>query len=305
MTSVAAPKYLDAKALANVARLEVRARLLVEGFLTGQHRSPYHGVAIEFAGHREYVPGDDLKHVDWKVWSKTDRLYIKQYEEETNLGCQLVIDASRSMGYGNQSSPAWSKFDHAATAAAALAYLLNQQHDAVGLVTFDTQIGRQLPASAHPAHLRRLLHELEQVTPAAETDVSRLFLDLADAVQRRGIVALFSDLFLDRQTLKQCLRQFRSRKQEVIVFHVLHGDELTFPFEDTTLFRDLEQTRELQTNPRSLRRAYLDVFQNYLAEVQRICGAEGVDYVRLSTAEPLDAALAAYLSLRSRLRKRM
>jgi uncharacterized protein (DUF58 family) len=305
MPAAAAPKYLDAKSLANIARLEVRARLLVEGFLTGQHRSPYHGVAIEFAGHREYVPGDELKHIDWRVWSKTDRLYIKQYEEETNLGCQLLVDASRSMSYGSQSHPAWSKFDHAATAAAALAYLLNQQHDAVGLVTFDTQIGRQLPASAHPAQLRRLLHELEQVTPAAETDVSGLFLDLAAAINRRGIVAFFSDLFVDRDTLRKCLRQFRGRKQEVIVFHVLHADELTFPFEDTTLFRDLEQQRELQTNPRSLRKAYLDVFNAYLAEVQKLCGAEGIDYVRLSTAEPLDAALAAYLSLRSRLRKRM
>uniref|UniRef100_A0A7C2JWK8 DUF58 domain-containing protein n=1 Tax=Schlesneria paludicola TaxID=360056 RepID=A0A7C2JWK8_9PLAN len=300
-----APKYIDAKSLSRISRLEVRARLLVEGFLTGQHRSPYHGVAIEFAGHREYVAGDELKHIDWRVWSKTDRLYIKQYEEETNLGCQLLVDASRSMKYGDQSQPAWSKFDHAATAAAALAYLLNQQHDAVGLVTFDTKIGRQLPASAHPAQLRRLLHELEQVVPDDQTDVSSLFLDLATTINRRGIVAFFSDLFVDRDTLRECFRRFRGRKQEVIVLHVLHADELTFPFEDTTLFRDLEQSRELQTNPRSLRRAYLDVFQGYLAEVQKLCGAEGIDYVRLNTAEPLDAALAAYLSLRSRLRKRM
>lgn len=302
--AVQTPKYLDPKSVERISRLDVRARLVVEGFLTGQHKSPYHGFAIEFAGHREYVPGDELKHIDWRVWSKTDRLYIKEYEEETNLKCHLLLDCSKSMRYGEKSSPPWSKFDYAATAAASLAFLLQQQQDAIGLVTFHTQIDRQLPPSAHPSHLKRLLHELEQVTPDNQTDVSGLFLQLAAQVRKRGIVVLISDLFLDRETLKESLKQFRLRRHEVIVFHVLHEDELTFPFEDNALFRGLEVDVELQTNPKALRRSYLEIFGKYLSDVQRICTSQGVDYVRMSTADPLDAALAAYLTLRRRTRKR-
>lgn len=300
----ATPKYLDAKSVERISRLDVRARLVVEGFLTGQHKSPYHGFAIEFAGHREYVPGDELKHIDWRVWSKTDRLYIKEYEEETNLKCHLLLDCSKSMTYGEKSSPPWSKFDYGATAAASLAFLLQQQQDAIGLVTFHTQIDRQLPPSSHPSHLKRLLHELEQVTPDNKTDVSGLFLQLAAQVRKRGIVVLISDLFLDRETLKETLKQFRLRRHEVIVFHVLHEDELTFPFEDNTLFRGMEIDVELQTNPKALRRSYLEILGKYLDDVRRICTSQGVDYVRMSTADPLDAALAAYLTLRRRTRKR-
>jgi uncharacterized protein (DUF58 family) len=302
--AVQTPKYLDPKSVERISRLDVRARLVVEGFLTGQHKSPYHGFAIEFAGHREYVPGDELKHIDWRVWSKTDRLYIKEYEEETNLKCHLLLDCSKSMRYGEKSSPPWSKFDYAATAAASLAFLLQQQQDAIGLVTFHTQIDRQLPPSSHPSHLKRLLHELEQVTPDNQTDVSGLFLQLAAQVRKRGIVVLISDLFLDRETLKESLKQFRLRRHEVIVFHVLHEDELTFPFEDNALFRGLEVDVELQTNPKALRRSYLEILGKYLSDVQRICTSQGVDYVRMSTADPLDAALAAYLTLRRRTKKR-
>ena len=300
----AAPKYLDAKSVERVSRLDVRARLVVEGFLTGQHRSPYHGFAIEFAGHREYVPGDELKHIDWRVWSKTDRLYIKEYEEETNLKCHLLLDCSKSMRYGEKSSSKWSKYDHAATAAAALAFLLQQQQDAVGLVAFNTKIDRILPPSAHPSHLKRLLHELEQVTPDDRTDVSGLFLQLASQVRQRGIVVLISDLFLDPETLRESLKQFRLRRHEVVVLHVLHDDELKFPFEDNTLFRGLEVNVELQTDPKGLRRSYLEIFGKYLDNVRKICASQNVDYVQLNTAEPLDAALAAYLTLRQKTRKR-
>jgi uncharacterized protein (DUF58 family) len=298
------PKYLDAKSIERVSRLDVRARLVVEGFLTGQHKSPYNGFAIEFAGHREYVPGDELKHIDWRVWSKTDRLYIKEYEEETNLKCHLLLDCSRSMRYGDKAATAWSKFDHAATAAAATAYLLQQQQDSVGLVTFNTKIDRVLPPSAHPSQLKRLLNELEQVAPDDKTDVSGLFLQLASQIRKRGIVVLISDLFLDLETLRESLRQFRLRRHEVIVFHVLHEDELTFPFEDTTLFRGMEADAELQTDPKALRRSYLEIFGRYLENVRKLCSSQGVDYVQLNTAEPLDAALAAYLVLRQRTRKR-
>ncbi len=301
----AAPqKYLDAKAISRISRLDVRSRLVVEGFLTGQHQSPYHGFAIEFAGHREYVPGDEIKHIDWRVWSKTDRLYIKEYEEETNLKCHILLDCSKSMRYGEKSDPPWSKFDYAATAAASLAFLLQQQQDAVGLTTFHSQIDRQLPPSSHPSQLKRLLHELEQVQPDQQTDVGDLFLQLAGQIRQRGIVVLVSDLFLDANTLAESLKQFRLRRHEVIVMHVLHEDELTFPFQDNTLFRDLEMDREIHTNPRALRRSYLEIFGRYLENVRKICASQNIDYVRLNTAEPLDAALAAYLTLRQRTKTR-
>lgn len=298
------PKFLDPKAISRIARLDVRSRMVVEGFLTGQHKSPYHGFAIEFAGHREYVPGDEIKHIDWRVWSKTDRLYIKEYEEETNLKCHILLDCSKSMRYGEKSEPAWSKFDYAATAVASLAFLLQQQQDAVGLTTFHTQIDRQLPPSSHPSQLKRLLHELEQVRPDNKTDISALFLQLAGQIRQRGIVVLVSDLFLDMNTLTEALQQFRLRRHEVIVLHVLHEDELTFPFDDNTLFRGLEVDQEVHTNPRVLRRSYLEVFERYLENVRKLCASQNIDYVRLNTAEPLDAALAAYLTLRARTRKR-
>src|SRR5688572_30356915 len=168
-----AATYLDPKTLDRIKRLDVRARLVVEGFITGQHRSPYHGFAVEFATHREYAPGDDIRHIDWKVWSKTDRLYIKEYEEETNLKCTIVLDCSKSMRYGSAAGgDAWSKFDYAATGAASLAYLLQQQQDAVGLVTFNTKVVRNLPASSHPNHLKLMLHELQETEVDERTDVA-------------------------------------------------------------------------------------------------------------------------------------
>src|SRR5262245_46697375 len=247
----APPTYLDAKTLERIKRLDVRARLVVEGFIAGQHRSPYHGLAVEFATHREYDPGDDLRHIDWKVWSRSDRLYIKEYEEETNLQCTIVLDASRSMQYGG----GWRKFDYAATAAASLAYLLHRQQDAVGLVTFTTSIQKNLPASSHPSHLKLLLHELENIQPADKTDVAQVFPELARQIRRRGLMVLLSDLLLPITTLAEALKQFRLRRHEVIVFHVMHHDELTFPFDDSTLFRGLEEPIEMQADPRALRRS--------------------------------------------------
>jgi uncharacterized protein (DUF58 family) len=300
--STAPPRqYLDAKTLDRIKRLDVRARLVVEGFITGQHRSPYNGFAVEFAAHREYTPGDDTKHIDWKVWSKTDRLYIKEYEEETNLKCTILLDCSKSMRYGE----GWSKFDYAATAAASLAYLLREQQDAVGLVTFNTKVEKHLPPSSHPSHLKLLLHELEQTTPDDKTDLADVFPKLAAQIQRRGLVVLVSDLFLDLNTLKRTLEQFRLRRHEVIVFHVMHDDELTFPFQDNTLFRGLEEAVQLHTEPRALRRSYLEAVDRFLAEVRKICAGQGIDHLLLNTKDPLDAALAAYLSFRTKTRRRL
>ena len=189
-------KYLDPKVLDKIKQLDVRARLVVEGFITGQHKSPFSGFAVEFAGHREYSPGDELKHIDWKVWSKTDRLYIKEYEEETNLSCTIIVDASKSMGYGGND---WTKFDYAATAAASLTHLLQKQQDVVGLVTFNNKITLNLPPSGRAMHLKRIVHELDEMQPDDQTDLGNVFVDLGKQIRKRGMVVLISDLFADME----------------------------------------------------------------------------------------------------------
>jgi uncharacterized protein (DUF58 family) len=294
-------KYLDPKTLDKIKRLDLRARLVVEGFITGQHRSPYNGFAVEFASHREYTPGDDIRHIDWKVWSKTDRLYIKEYEEETNLKCTLIVDASKSMAYGQ----GWRKFDYAATAAASLAYLLHHQQDAVGLVTFDTKIGKVLPPSSHPSHMKLMLHELEQVQPDSQTDVHDVFPRLAQQIRARGLIAIFSDLFVPLDTLADALQQFRLRRHEVVVFHVLHEDELKFPFDENTLFRGMESEDQLYAEPRALRRSYLEAMNRFRDNVRSLCASSGIEYVPLATDVPLDAALSSYLSFRQKTRKQL
>ncbi len=303
--------YLDPKVLQKISRMDLRARLVVEGFITGMHRSPYHGFAVEFASHREYVPGDEIKHIDWKVWARQDRLYIKEYEEETNLKCTVLLDCSKSMAYGGGGHPGyggghaprhapWSKFAYAATTAASLAFLLQHQQDAAGLIAFDRGVRLKLPASSHPAHFKQLLHELQHLEPDQASDVSGVFHRLAEEITQRGLIVLVSDLFVDLPTLLASLRHFRHRRHEVIVFHVLHEDELTFPFEDNTLFKGLEQPVEVLSEPRALRRSYLEVLGTFLARVRKTCADLGIDYVRLSTADPLDASLAAYLAFRMR-----
>ncbi|MBC7855617.1 MAG: DUF58 domain-containing protein [Pirellulaceae bacterium] len=297
--NVTKPTYHDPKTLDRIKRLDVRARLVVEGFINGQHRSPYNGFAVEFATHREYAPGDDIRHIDWKVWSKTDRFYIKEYEEETNLKCTIILDASKSMKYGGE----WNKYDYGATCAASLAYMLQQQQDAVGLVTFTTKVKKNLPASSHPNHLKLMLHEMEQTQPDEQTDISDVFPQLARQIRRRGIVVLVSDLFLPIPTLAEALKQFRLRKHEVVLFHVMHDDELTFPFTDNTLFRGLEMNVQLHTEPRALRRAYLESVNKFLENVRKTCATAGVDYVLMNTKEPLDAALSGYLAFRQKVRR--
>jgi len=292
-------QFLDPKVLSKITRLEVRARSVVEGFISGLHKSPYHGYAVEFATHREYVPGDDTRHIDWKVWARADRLTIKQYEEETNLRSTLLLDCSRSMRYGD-AGDGLTKFGYACTIAASLAYLLQQQQDAVGLVTFDVGIRRNLAASSHPSHLKLLLHELAHTEPDERTDVSEIFHRLAEQISRRGLVVLISDLFLDIDSLTRALQHFRHKRHEVVVFQVMHEDELAFPFQDNTLFRGLEIDRQVLTEPRALRQAYLESVERFLGRVRRTCANNGIDYMLLSTADPLDAALSSYLAFRHR-----
>jgi uncharacterized protein (DUF58 family) len=295
MATAETPNYLDPKVLERIKRLDVRARQVVEGFITGQHKSPYNGVAIEFAGHREYAPGDEIKHIDWKVWSKTDRFYIKEYEEETNLKTTLVIDCSKSMAYKGDG---WRKFDYAATAGASLAHLLQHQGDAVGMVTFNTKVKDVLPPSARQNHLKEMVHVLSETEPDDKTDVGDVFLEIVPQIKTRGMVVIISDLFGDIDTLRTALQQLRLRKHEVVVFHVMDRHELEFPFEDNTRFIGLESDDEVQADPRALKKTYLEIVGRYQKDVRKMCDKTGVDYQLFDTGEPLDALLSRYLAFR-------
>jgi uncharacterized protein (DUF58 family) len=291
-------KYLDPQTLAKLQGLELRARRIVEGYVSGLHRSPYHGFSIEFAEHREYVPGDDLRYVDWKVFGRTDKIYLKQFEEETNLVSYMLLDTSESMLYQGQRS-ALSKLEYAKCVAAALSYLVLHQQDSVGLVTFDSQVRALVRASGQASHLRQLVHVMEQSSAEKKTATGPIFHDLAERLKKRGVVVIFSDLFDDVASMMTGIKHFRHRRHEVIVFHILDPDEEDFPFRQTTKFQGLEQLPEVVTDPRSLRKAYLNEFGNFLRSVKEGCRAHNVDYVPIRTDQPLDLALSSYLVRRS------
>src|SRR5689334_22962614 len=279
-----APNYLDPRTLAQVRGLELQARLVVEGYLSGMHRSPHHGFAVEFAQHREYAPGDDIKHIDWKVYGRTERYYLKQYEQETNLVCWLLVDASQSMAYG--SGPV-RKYDYACMAAASLAYLIVQQSDSVGLALFDAQVRRFLRASGQPSHLKDLVRGLGDGPSAAPTKLGPVLHEIAGRARQRGLVMLFSDLFDDVPSILAGLQHLRYDRHEVVVFHVLDPAEEDFPFEDATLFRGLEIPAELLTDPRGLRQGYLSELNAFRDELSRGCRGLNIDLVPLRTDQSL------------------
>lgn len=292
-------RYLDPLTLAKVRGLELQARLVVEGYLSGMHKSPYHGFSVEFAQHREYVPGDDIKHVDWKVYGRTERYYLKQYEEETNLVCWLMLDVSESMRYG--SGPV-SKYDYACMTAAALAYLILHQQDSVGLATFDDQVRQFLKASSQPSHLKELVRTMNHGPAQAKTHLAPIFHDLAERIARRGLIFILSDLFDAAEEPAAAflagLKHLRHKRHEVIVLHVLDPAELDFPFRETTLFRGLEQYPELLTDPRALRRGYLAELEAFVQQLKRGCREQNIDYVPLRTDANLGVALSSYLAHR-------
>jgi uncharacterized protein (DUF58 family) len=290
-------KYLDPQTLAKLQGLELRAKLIVEGYVSGVHRSPYHGFSVEFAEHREYVPGDDVRYIDWKVFGKTDKYYLKQYEEETNLACYLLLDTSQSMGYRGPHAP-MSKLEYAQCIAASLAYLVLQQQDSVGLATFDDQVRALVRPSSNPSHMKQLIHVMETSPAARKTATGPIFNDLAERLKKRGIVVVLSDLFDQLAPLMAGLKHFRHRRHEVIVFHVLDPAEIDFPFQQTTMFKGLEQLPDVLAEPRSLRRAYLEQFNKFRHEVRQGCREQRIDYVPIRTDEPLDVALSAYLTSR-------
>jgi len=295
---------LDPDALAKIHRLELIARGLVEGFVSGRHRSPYKGFSVEFAEHRQYVPGDDLRDLDWRVYAKSDRYYIKQYIEETNLRSVILLDASGSMRYTGQEAARHdgrrlSKFEYGRFLAASLTHLMINQQDAVGLVTFDTAVRRYIPSRSRISHLRVVLQELAQTAPGGESDLAPVFHDIAERIHRRGLVVVISDLFDDPREILNALHHFRYRKHEVLVLHVMAEEELTFPFDRWSQFRDLElPTRRVQLDPRSVRAAYLEHVRDFINEIQSGCGRMDVDYVQLSTRRSFAVALAHYLASR-------
>jgi uncharacterized protein (DUF58 family) len=286
----------DPTSLSKYGRLALVARTLVEGFLTGAHKSPYKGFSVEFAEHRQYYPGDEIRHIDWRAYGKTDRYYIKEYEEETNLRAHLLVDASGSMAYRGKHP---SKFQYAQYIAASLAYLMLHQRDAVGLVTHDTRVRQILPPRANVKHLLRVLHTLEQTRPGGETSMAPLWHELAGQLPRRGLVVVLSDCFDQLDALLRALRHFRHQKHEVLLFHVLAPEEIEFPFKKMTQFRNLEVSdHRLLVDPQQLRREYLKNFEAFCHQLRHQAGQAQIDYHLLRTDEPVDRALGVYLTKR-------
>lgn len=281
--------------------MDLRARHIVEGFLAGMHRSPYFGQSIEFVQHREYVPGDDLRHLDWKVWAKQDRMYIKQYEEDTNLRCTLLVDVSNSMRYGNGH---FTKYEYSATIASCLAYLLLRQQDAVGCVAFDEKVRSKIPVRSKKNHIMSVIESLNVSEPADKTNMFDVLREVAEAYPRRGMMILISDMLaekddrVDREGMLKGLKLLRQRGHDVMVFHVMDDEELDFNFNGPMRFEGLESDAFLNCNPRALRDGYLEALNAYLEEMRLGCARNTVDYALVRTSDPLDAVLATYLSNR-------
>lgn len=280
-----------------IKNLELRSKVIVEGFLTGLHRSPFHGFSVEFSEYRQYTPGDDPRYVDWKLYARTDRFFLKRFREETNLRCYLLVDMSKSMSFG---STAVSKIDYAKTCAATIAYFLWLQRDAVGLVTFDGAIGDVLPPRYRVGHLHRLMMLLERATGGTSTDLIAPLEQVAKASPKRGIVILLSDVLSPVDAVKTRMGYLRSQGHDVILLRVLDPAEIEFDFKKESLFEDLETGRQLYVDPKSVRESYLTKFESHAAELKRACDALGADLINLRTDQPIELALFDFLSARMR-----
>jgi uncharacterized protein (DUF58 family) len=289
--------FIDPAALMRIKNLELRARHVVEGFLSGMHKSPYHGFSVEFTEYRQYSPGDDLRFLDWRLFARSDRYYLKRFEDETNLRCYLLVDLSRSMAYG---SLAYDKAEYAKTAAATIAYFLSLQRDAVGLVTFDAAIGEYLPARFRPGHLHRLLLGLERAPGGRSTDLAGPLEQVAKVSRKRGLVVLLSDLLAPIDRLETHLGYLRSQGHEVVVLRILDPAELTFPFAGAAMFLDLESGRELYVDPEGVRATYRRRFAEHAGQISETCNRLGIDLVDLTTDRPLELALFDLLNTRLR-----
>lgn len=293
-------KYLNPEVLARIGTSPLLARLVVEGFLNGLHKSPYHGFSVEFADHREYVPGDDLKYVDWHLYARTDHYYIKRYEEETNLRCYLLLDRSASMAFG---TGLLTKWDYACFLASCLGYLVLRQQDACGLALFGAKPGLLVQPRCRRPHLRQLMKVMIDNPPAGGTDLSTSLRMIARNLKRRGMVVVISDLIDDPEQTLRAIRLLRSQKHDVLVFHLQDAAEVTFPFQGATQFRDLETGEELEIDPSSVRDGYLEQARQCGEFYRKGLAETGIDYHQINTQQPYDQALAAYLNRRSKVRR--
>lgn len=296
---IEALKYLQPFVVAQLANMELRAKLVVEGFITGLHKSPYHGFSVEFTEHRQYMPGDDIKHIDWKVYGKSDRFYIKQFEEETNLKAYLIVDVSNSMNYSSEGRI--TKYEYASYISAALSYLMMEQRDAVGLTLYDEKIRVSLPPRATRSYLKEILKELELAKPEGKTGTADSLNLIAEKIKRRGLIIILSDLFDRPEFVMNALKHFRYRGNELIVMQVLDPLELSFAFGSDAVFKDLETGEELMTQPWHIQMSYQNAMADFLNFYKRECRDNNIDYVLLNTSMPFDKALFEYLNKRKRL----
>ena len=289
--------FLDPSVLAGLSNLELRARVVVEGFLSGLHKSPNRGFSVEFNDYRHYQRGDDMRHVDWKLYARSDKLYIKQYEDETNVRCVILLDTSASMAY---SSGGISKLNYGITLASALSYFIMRQRDAVGLITFDDEIRNYLPAKCRQPHLMQILRTLAQVESGKKTDVVQPLTNLAASLNKKSFVILISDMLDDEERIINTLQNLRGMGNDVITFQIMDDAELNFPFNEASEFIDMEDDESYITSPAAIRKAYLENLNEFLSYCRKQCQSSGVDYCLLNTAEPLDEALSNYLAKRAK-----
>ena len=290
-------RFLDFDTLSRISNMQLLAQTVVEGFILGLHRSPYRGFSVEFAEYRQYAPGDEIRHLDWKVYGKTDRYYIKQFEEETNLNCHILLDTSASMGYG---SGRLTKLEYGSYLAASLAYFMMTQRDATGLVLFDTEIRTLLPPRSRLPHLHLILSELENLKPAGGTATGKPLHDLAEGIKKRGLIVLISDLYDEPDQVLSGLQHFKFLGNDIIVFHLMDKAEMAFPFDRLTEFIDPETGERLLTAPDAVRKGYLAELEKFLSAYQQGCADLRIDYKLFDTSTPLELALSEYLYQRSR-----
>jgi uncharacterized protein (DUF58 family) len=292
-------KYLKPEVIAQIANIEMKAKLVVEGFITGLHKSPYHGFSVEFAEHRQYRPGDEIKHIDWKVYGRSNKYYVKQYEEETNLRAVIAIDASASMRYASKGNI--SKFEYATYLAAALATLLIRQRDAVGLALYDSELKVFLPPNSKPSFIHPILKTLDDYQPANETGTAKALDELAERIKRRGLVIIISDFFDEIKSVTDALKHFRHRNHDVLAMQVLDPKEINFDFGDGANFIDLETGEEIVTQPYQIQKAYKGAVSDFINQVKRECQLHKIDYHLVSTEDTFDKALREYLTKRAKM----
>jgi len=291
-------KYLQPEFISRITGLDIIARLVVEGFITGLHRSPYHGFSVEFSEYRPYIPGDSIRNIDWKVLGRTERFYVKQFEEETNLRAYLILDSSASMGYTSSNI---TKLQYAQYLGAALTYLLLCQRDAAGLVTFSEQIKSYLPPKSVFSYLNQILKEMDSLTPKGKTRIADTFHILAEKIKKRGLIIILSDLFDDSDAILTALKHFRHKKHEIIVFHILDPMETQFSFNNDTVFIDMETQEKIQTYPKHIKKDYQEQINKFLENYKKECFQHKIDYFPVTTNKSFDETLYHYLVKRKKI----